>query len=415
MAKKKNKKIEIKSKKQRRREQYILFMILLVAFTMLFSTFYFFTSPTERIPGRGEGGERPYFQSYDARHIGNMSILVKTEEIKPDLIAISHKSCTNFQTIDWVYNISISGLKDVVCEVANPKTSSYYDICGDFLFFKFIFENIDENTTEKLKNELDNRLDEYTLKRAYIGILPLNLSGPGTDTDKVYVPGDLETKKGDYAKIFLFQKSSDKSLIGLEKNTIPVGPVVSAKVINITDIIVQGAIVSDFYPNSIQDDINVITTSIYSPKILINNTIDNKTIEDISKLTGVNLEIKGNRTEILFNSSLKDIMEILDREKLEYSIEKGFVLLKIPLNSSFEQVKKVLEENSIADIEFNKNGLVKVPNEIMINDNLVTIRDYDKFAVLLNIKTNVSDMINITISTIQIGDQVFVIGGFEAN
>ncbi|HDI72572.1 MAG TPA: hypothetical protein ENF58_00365 [Candidatus Altiarchaeales archaeon] len=414
MANKKKKRVERKSKEQKRRERYLLFMVLLVAFTMLFSGFYFFSSPGERVPTRPtREEEEPYFQSYDINPVGsNISILVTADEIKPELIAIVRSSCVNFQNIGWVYNISMPGLKDVICEVAGPMRGRYHDLCGrNLLFFKFTFENINENVTEKLRSELDNRLDEYSLKRAYIGILPVNLSGPGTD--RVYIPGHLDVRKGDYARVLLFQKSIDGSLFGLERKRIPIGPVVSADVVNLTDIMVQGTIASDFYPNTIERDINVTSIRLQPPKILINETITNETIEEISKLNGVDTEIKDNKTEISFNSSLKDIMEILNREKLEYSLEEGSVLLRIPLNSSVELVTEILKENGIGELKFKKSGSVEIPDEVMINGKPVMIKDYDRFAAILDMETNVGDRINITISTLQFGDQIFVIGGAQ--
>lgn len=413
MTPKKKKNVGRKSKEQKRKERYLLFMVLLVAFSMLFSGFYFFGSGDGKIPTPRQE-ERPYFLSYDIRPVGdNVTLLVNVDEVRPELIAIVKSQCISFQSISWVYNTSntsVPGLKGIICEVAGPVKRRHYDLCGNLIFFKFTFEDIDGNTTDKLRGELNNRMGEYVLKRAYTGILPMNLSGPGTDS--IYVFGDLDVGKGDYAKIFLFQKSSDGSLFGLGRKRIHVGPVVPADVVNLTDIMVQGNITSDFYPNTIEEDINVSSTQIRPPKILVNDLIDNETVEEISELD-VSVETRDNRTEISFNSSLKDIREILDRKKLEYSLEKGILMIRIPLNSSVDRVERVLSENGIEEQLFKKNGLVKVPDEVLINGRLVRIDNPDRFSVILNMETNVSDRINVTLSSLQFGEQEFVIGGVQ--
>ncbi|MEA3254459.1 MAG: hypothetical protein U9Q22_01325 [Candidatus Altiarchaeota archaeon] len=411
MAKKIKKRVEKKSKEQKKRERYLFIMVFIVAGSMLFSGFYFFSSPGEKTQDREEK-EKPYFQSYNINPIeSDIPMLVRADEIKPELIAIVKSSCINFQTIEWIYNISMPGLENVVCEVAGPRGGQYYDLCGkDLLFFKFTFRDVDENTTEKLKNELDNRLDEYILKRAYAGTLSVNLSGAGTDS--IYIPGNLDVKKGEYSRILLFQKSSDGSLFGLEIRRLPMGPVISTSVINLTDIRITGTIASDFYPNTIEEYINVTSIRINPLRIRINESISNETVEEITNL-GVDVKTGVDKTEISFNSSLKDITGILGREGIKYSLVNGNILLRIPLNSSVEQVRKVLKENKILELVIKKNGLVKVPEEVLINGKAVRIEDADRFAVILDIKTNISDRINITLATLQFGDQEFVIGGSQ--
>jgi len=411
MAKDRNKKGAKKTKQEKKREQYMYFMAFLVIGTMLFSGLYYYG-------GSGGGGtseqpkqEIPYFDAYEANQIPlNGSLLVTVDVVRPEVIAMVRSSCVNFQQVGWVYNISEPGLKSKVLSAVNPQKSPYYDLCGSFLYFRFVYDS-PPGDVSGIDGKLRNTLGEYVLRRAYTALLPGNLSGPGTD--KVYVIGSLDVKKGDKAMIILFQKATDGSVFGLEAKKLVKGPVIEGKVVAIDGILAEGSIPGDYSPEKIAQIANMSEASIYQPKVVVNAPVNGTALDELSGIPTVNVEAKDNTTIISYNNSLEAIKKALDGGNMTYSLENGSISLKIPLNTSVSKARDVLVGAGISGVSFKKDGVLSVPSDVLINDKAATIEDSDKFNALLDMKTGVGDTVNITLSALEFGDQVFIVGGSQ--
>jgi hypothetical protein len=142
MAKDQGKKVAKKTKAEKKREQFMYIMAFIVIGTMLFSGLYYY--------GNSQGGsqttqptqEIPYFDSFQANAIPlNASLIVTVGDVRPEVIAMSKASCINFQQVQWIYNLTDTGLKGVVMTAVNPQKSQYYDLCGSFIYFKFTYDN----------------------------------------------------------------------------------------------------------------------------------------------------------------------------------------------------------------------------------------------------------------------------------
>ena len=401
-----------KTKQEKRKDTYQFIGAMVVIVTMLVSGLYFL--------GSGDGGtvapvpeENLPYNSYGINQIPlNSSITVTADQPKLELVAIPKAQCISIQAIGWVYNTTVPGMRSVMLDAVSPGKNSAGDLCGNFLFFKFAYSAIDESTVANLNAQLINRLGDYTLKRSYVGILPVNLSGPGTD--RIYVIGSTDIAKGDVAEIFLFQKTTDGSVFALERNRIVEGPTVSATVSELTDIMVRGTVLGNYALENMEKRINITNSRLTPASFAVNETLDNKTISELSSFSGISVEKKENQTIISYNASMDKAESLLKEKNITYSRGDGSVILQIPLNTSVSDIQQAVKAGGITKPEIKKVGLLKVPELVRINGQTVTVENSDKFNGVLNIGTNVGDRVNITLSTMQFGEQVFVLGGSQA-
>ncbi|MBN2251568.1 MAG: hypothetical protein JW724_05805 [Candidatus Altiarchaeota archaeon] len=413
MAPKTKKRNAPKTRAEKRSQNYVYFMALVVIVSMLLSGLYFL--------GASDGGSRTedtgdetglYFNSYSLNQVGGGAVLVEVQDPSREYVAFVKTSCINIQNVKWVYNLTsvIPGLKSAVLDAANPRGGGY-GICGDFLFFRLAFDKVDEETVKTLEAELGPRLPEYALKRGYTALLPTNLSGPGTD--KAYVIGSPDVKKGDYASIFLFQKTGDGTVFALERKTIPEGPTVSAVVKGLDELVFSGTIQGDFDAAAARDALNLTDERIYPPTMVVNETLTEETAGELSLLEGVKVRTEGNQTMIEFNSSKNGIEGILDRGNLEYSLTEGSALFRTPLDMNSSRASKVLETSGLGDVRVAKAGTVETPSEILLEGTVVGIQEYKNFNSLLDLDTKVGDKIHINVSYMLFGDQAIILGGSQ--
>ncbi len=412
MAKKTGRDIQSQKKTKKGKNQaYLFIMAMVVIVTMVASGFYYFGSQDE---GRTQTPKEkePPFNSYGLNPlIMNASIIIKADQPLTELVALPKAQCISTQAIGWVYNTSLPGMRSVLLDAVNYGRDSAGDVCGNFLLFKFSYDSINETTITELNNQLANRLGDYTLKRSYIGILPVNLSGPGTD--RVYVIGSTDIAKGDSAEILLFQKTSDGSLFALERNRIAEGPIVPATVSELTDTVVSGSVAGDYALDKIGQKINVTGSRLTPAKFSVNATLDNKTINKLSALKGVSVDQADNATKISFNASMNSVKDILDAANVNYSLEKGNAMLQVPLNTSLANIQQAAKAGGITEVKINNAGYAKVPGLVRINGKTASIEDNGRFSVVLKTDAKVGDKINITLSVLQFGEQVFVVGGSQ--
>ena len=400
-----------KKTKQGKKHTYNFIIGMIVIVTMVVSGLYYLGSQ-DNVVQQSPSEDNVSFNSYNINQLAlNASITVKYYQPLMELVALPKEQCISTQAIGWVYNTSVPGMRSVLLDAVDYGKDSAGDICGNFLFFKFEFNAINDTTITELNTQLANRLGDYTLKRSYIGLLPMNLSGPGTD--KVYVIGSTDTTTGDYAEILLFQKTTDGSLFALERNRIVEGPRVQATVSELTDILVSGSVPGDYLPDQIEKKINVTSSRLTPAKFSVNGTLDNKTINALSALKGVSVDNSGNVTEISFNASMSNVKSILDANNISYFMEKGSAMLQLPLNVSLSDIRQAAGAGGITELKINKAGNVKVPGMVSINGTIATVENSDKFSVVLNTDTKAGDKVNITLSVLQFGNQVFIVGGSQ--
>jgi hypothetical protein len=406
-----NLKAQKKTKQEKRKQIYIFIGAMVIIVAMLGSGLYSLGSG-DRVGVAPVPEENLPYNSYGINQIPvNSSITVTADQSMLELVAIPRAQCISMQAIGWVYNTTVTGMRSVMLDAVNPGKNAAGDLCGNFLFFKFAFSAIDETTVASLNGQLVNQLGDYTLKRSYVGILPVNLSGPGTD--RIYVIGSTDIARGDVAEILLFQKTTDGSVFALERNRIVDGPNVSATVSELTDIMVRGTVAGNYALENIEKRINVTNSRLTPAMFSVNGTLDNKTTSDLAGLPGVSVEKTENQTVISYNASMDKAEGILKEKNLTYSRGDGSVILQIPLNTSVSVIQAAVKAGGVTQPEIRKVGFLKVPAMVRINGQTVAVENSDKFNAVMNMDANVGDLINITLSTMQFGDQIFILGGTQ--
>ncbi len=393
---------------------YSRFMIYVTIAAMLFSALYMIEWTP---PKGGKKGDLPSMDAYNVKEMlggGNSSIKITVREITGELVA-KIKNPLSFETIRNIQNTSIEGLQGITLEVGNPIFDDSIVGAKTYMLFRFKFDEIKDNRTESIENILDTELGDnrYDLLRGCIGNLPTNISGPGSDL--VYFPCEFNTKIGDYFRIFLLKKTRDdvfEGTIGFVEKKIAVGPIVQGEVVNITSIIAQGIIISDLNKDML-NRINPINIQITPPAITANETLGDNISGGIKSLQGVEILAGDNKTFIYFNSSHRNITEILDRENINYTLEPGNLAFTVPENTNISLIDYTLNEGGIKNITLEKAGVLSLPGEIVIDDTLATIQNNNRFDAILKIDTGIGERINVSLNTIKYGNQIFIIGAEE--
>jgi hypothetical protein len=399
--------IKAKKKKASKNQNFMSYLIIGI---MLLSGLYALERGGDSTPVEAA----PDIDAYTVAQLFNSSIISTVKNIKPELVAKIDKSI-DYSTIRAIENTSAPGLTQVMFEVGNPQLVYTDVLSGTYMLFRFTFDALDENKTGKIKEALDSSIGKgnYNLLLACTGSLPLNVSGP--KTDEVYLPCEMGTKIGDNFRIFLLGKTKDSyfaGTIGFASKKVAFGPVVEAEVLNISGILLEGVIASDFSQEAAK---NVLTDQIEinPPQIIINASVDNRTLSEIRVLSGVSAEVSGGKTTIKYNSSHANIIQILSRDNLSYDQTAGSIAALLPLSADTGNVTATLTSAGITNITYKKTGIVAVPSEVIINGRTTTIPESNNFKAILKMKTKIADKINLTLSAMQINTQVYVIGGQE--
>jgi hypothetical protein len=402
------KKDSIKAKKKKASQNQNMMSYLIIGI-MLLSGLYALERGGDSAPVESA----PDIDAYTVTQLFNSSLISTVKNIAPELVAKIDKAI-DYSAIRAVENTSAPGLTQVIFEIGNPQLVYTETLSGTYMLFRFTFDSLDDNKTGKIKEALDSSIGKgnYKLLLACTGSLPLNVSGP--KTDEVYLPCEMGTKKGDNFRIFLLGKTKDSyfaGTIGFASKKVAVGPVVEAEVLNLSGILVEGVIQSDFASEAAKALSDQIELN--SPQLIINASADNRTLSEIRELSGVSAESAGGKTTITFNSSYANIIQILSRENLSYDLMPGSIAALLPLSADTENVTATLFAAGASNMTYRKTGTVAVPSEVIINGRTTTIPENKNFKAILKMKTKIADKVNITLSAMQINTQVYVIGGQE--
>lgn len=404
-----------KNKKTQEKNQQII--IYVVTASMLLSGIYFLS---ERPNTNQVYVDMPDIDAYKVQQLFNLSMIVSVKEIQPELIA-KVDDILDPNTIKQVKNTSISGLKSIVFEVGNPIFYEGYStryVGGAYMLFKFRFSSIDENETYAVQKTLDQFLGKgnYRLMLGCVGKLPINVSGPWTD--EIYLPCDLKTKAGDYFRVIPLAKQKEGyfvGTIGFITKKVAVGPTLEAEVVNVSELLVRGVLGSDYRPNIYELAAEEDRISVIPPTIVFNTTLSNKSLGEISRLDGVKVSHSGNDTKISFNNSHAEIIRLLERDNVSYSLVSGSYAVVLPLDAEIDSVEALLNAGGVTNITYMKVGVVSLPPEVIIDGKVASIPESSRFNALLRMKTQPKDKINVSLTTIRFGEDIYVIDAREAD
>ncbi|MBN2013981.1 MAG: hypothetical protein JW778_02265 [Candidatus Altiarchaeota archaeon] len=365
------------------------------------------------------GGESsfPEVDAYTVEEIFNSTILTSIREVRPELIS-RITAAVEFDTIEAIQNTSLPGLKEIIIEVGNPQivenpyTGERF-LSGTYLLCRFIFDEVDENQTLTLKKIMDSNVGRgnHDFMRACIGTLPVNISGPGTDT--AYIPCSFDTRVGEYFLAFPLMKTKEgffSGVLGFVSERVPSGQVVNAEAINITGILAQAVIESDFHPEMLSG-LQATEVEVMPPRFMVNKTIDNETLERVNRLEGVSASHSDNRTIIYANKSHSGVKEILAAVGVNYSLNPGGIMFTASKESDLMEIGETLKNAGMTNASFSKTGYVILPSKVVISNQVVMVPNNENFSALLKADTEVGDKVNISLNVLQFGEQIYVLGG----
>jgi hypothetical protein len=385
---------------------WMLLIAIIVMVSMLLSGVYYLGLGS----GTGTSGDQSNpsikYNSYKVTpYISPNPILVKVNETQKQYIALSAAQCLSNQVIGWVYNLSVPGISAVMMDAANPVAQEGM-ICGEsYLLFRFSIDNPTNETLPRLENELNNRLGNYFMKQLYSGTI---MNGSIPTTGKIEIIGNLDTLPGDLVEIIVFQMENN-NIIALEKQKIYLGPTVPGKVISIEDLIARGTINETFNSTGLEE-LNVIDSSINLPKISLDTNLSENLTGEISNITGVTISSSQNTTQITYNNSFREVRKILSRADINYTIINGSASLQMPANTSIELAEKILSDRGLTDLTFKKSGSVALPQTVLFTNITATIPNNGNYTTILELGTKAGDNINVTLTALQFGDQIFIAG-----
>jgi hypothetical protein len=404
MANTKNPKINPVKKKKN--ELWIIIMSVVIIAAMLISGLYSLNMGADSGTTNPQNTPSLKYNSYKATSYASSNpILVKVNETRKQFIALSTLPCLSNQVIGWVYNLSVPGISAVMMDAANPVLQENA-ICGEtYLLFRFSLDNPNNETLPRLEIELNNRLGNYFMKQMYSGTI---MNGSDPTTGKIDVIGNLDTVTGDLVEIIVFQ-TENNNVIALEKQKMYFGPTVPGKVLSIGDLIARGTINETFNSTDLEE-LNIIDSSINLPKMSIDENLSENLSGVIPNITGVTLSSNGNTTEITYNNSFQQVSAILSKAGLNYTIINGSASFQMQANTSIDAAEKTLTARGLSDLVFKKSGNVALPQTVLFTNITATIPNNGNYTTILELDTKEGDNINVTLSALQFGDQIFIAG-----
>lgn len=389
--------VRMRKKREDKRRRNSLIFVGIAAMVMILSGLYYIAPTGRREPTEGSSPSTPW-NTYSVRQIGNSSILIKIKQKTSDLIALPDVREITPQKISSLINSSIAGVNYVSCDATD-----FYFLCT------FNLER--KNATSRVREKLyDKFREDYSVMQGYIGKLPVNISG----TDEIYVIGKLNHEKGEYIRTFLFQKDLG-GMVAFEEREIPLGNKTPAQVLNLTGYSFSGKVISEFNLKNFSQKLGLNSSQVNyrAPGFMLNETLENDTMESLKDLGEVEVKIQKNKSLISFNDSMKEIEKFLEESNLSYSFQNGTINFMVSINSSVKKIKEEMGSWEILGVKVKKNGIVSFPQEVIFNGKIIPIEKSDHFPVTLQMDTEKGDKINISISIMQFGEQIIPFGASE--
>lgn len=405
---------EIKRKKEKQRKILILLGLLITTATFIIADLYY-------------GSNRPHPNMFQQTNPIDVSFVMKFE--LPDTIFLIKNFTNEYNVIvfgkyfDWttlqtIKNMSLKGIgkteidfvedKGYIFKFKVNKTNLSFNITDEEIIDD-IFNNLRFMLSIENKNAIYGGYEGYIYglpEKVYVLALP-------TSANQGFVKGNL------YSTNISIDNSPHK--IGIQSNIVEGCGNVSAKVINISSINIEGEI----YDSNVLSMENITISSIENPKVnitsdankAIKNLVekfnplilkDNMTNITIMKfnnftLTLTNISYKNvsqNTTiKILnfeYNSTKSEIESILKDANLTYKIIPGRIKILVKAENWNNYIYQKIN-NSIINPKIEKQGTVRVPNVCIVEKKILFIPNNENFNAILDLDTKIDDAISVTI------------------
>jgi len=413
---------EIKKKEENRKK--IIMMIGLIIIGGTFIVAYLSYGPT-RMPTSDQNQNDP-IDIYSTMNFeaGNIIFVIKNFAYEYGILPTGGRF--DWSTLQNIKNISTRGIEKIELEFVRDRG----------IVFKFKINKTENLSHEEILDDIFNNF-KYIInienKNEIFGIYEGYIYGlPRTEENKVDVFA-LPLMENKYIIGDLYSRNVSHKKIGIQSNIIEDCDNVSAKVLNVTSINVEGEI----YDLSILKKIkNMYDLKVENPKVnitsdesaAIKNLVE-KFNPEISKdyqtnittmkfknwtisinTTKVNVSNTTiNETKILnfeYNLTKAEIEKILNEGNISYEISPGKIKFAVKNEDWNDNVYNNIK-NYITNLKVEKRGNVKVANVCTAEKKLLAIPNNENFNAILNLDTKEGDIINVAIAYYSIA------GGWE--
>ena len=387
-------------KSAEKRKRNMLIFVGVVAFTMIFSAFYYTGSQDKTGSTNGQETTKPLFNQYKVQLIGNSSMLMQIKSKTNDLIVMFNPQKLLTQDMIRLFlNMSNSSVPEIA-----------YSSCDSTDKYLLCTVNFKGENLSKLNERLDDIFGSYYLKRAFLG----NLQQPFSTlfgVNETYLVGNLNDAEGEYIKVWLYQKDFG-GFTGFEEKKVPQSESIPATVLNVSNYLFSGTVAGELYIENLSVELktNSSEMEISLPRVSINSKADNATLSELNSLEGVSAIIEENLTIVNFNHSISRIREVLSRKNLTYTQENGTLSFTVQLDRDITQVKETLNRYGIKEVITEKQGIVSFTEEVLSQGRLVRVSGSDSFVATLNERTKSGEKINVSLSLIFFGNQIIPLG-----
>ncbi|MFH1721125.1 MAG: hypothetical protein ABH950_00820 [Candidatus Altiarchaeota archaeon] len=373
--------------------------VYFISAIMLLSAFSYFAGNTPVPPPSDDLGDYSVRQ-YQVDQVGNSTMLAKiTEKTLKYLVIPDDRELSrmNAEVIESFIQANFTDVSEVKAEATNS-----------FFIYTLVAER--ELNESLLKEEIGKRIRGYRLYRGFNG----ELQFPINSIQNAYVIGETELELGDTVSVILFSREDEFGgigLIGFPRGKVEKGPVITAEVVN-----VSGHYLAGTYPDpSMTDELEKIENiSLIEPVIFIPSLISAPLGSELQANYSASIVVtEENETEISSKEKLLEIQDYLDELGIDFELREGEVELFVPLETNLSEVLDQFVELGVTVTEESKIGSIKVAQLVLLENRLVSIRDYESFPASLRKETEIGDQIKVELQYLQLGEQILPYGATQ--
>ncbi|MFN3527585.1 MAG: hypothetical protein ACK4YO_00585 [Candidatus Altarchaeaceae archaeon] len=416
---------EIKRREERKRKLMIIIMIFFGAGTFIIADLYYGITNPPQIQERFKNPIDNFFEMnfkadniiFEIKNFTDEYYIFPKADQRFDWQTLQNIKNLSYISSKGIEKIEIDFIKDrgigIKFKVNKTANFSQEEILDDiFETYKYIV-NIEDK----------NRI--LGIYKGYVAMLPK------TSENEVYIFA-LPSTKQNYVIGSLYLTNISQRQIGIQSDIVEDCSIVSAYVLNITSVNVDGEIYDLKFINKIKEfNVTLNNLNVENPKI-VNISNESLAIKNIAKLNPeIQIDTKTNNTIIKFKNFVvtlnisnltteenlsKNIANIADRAKIlnfEYNSSKEEIeeILEnanysiVPGKISFEIDPKLWNDEiynyinkSVTNLKIEKEGKVKVRRVCVTENKLVIIPNNENFNAKLNLDTNEGNKIIVGIA-----------------
>ena len=386
---------------RRRKERRNKILIGLVSVTMIFSGIWFFSG---NMGGGGVSDDVVLMELLDGYGVFELGdVVVEVKESDMQLVLLPESGCLSSYMIEEVRNLSIAGVEGVSFEVANPQLYANSDtVCG---LYSLVCFNVSANFSilpVDASNMLRGVVGEYGVYGSFKAVSADNSSLGGV----VRVIVDADASVGDLFLVSLLQRD-DGDFVGLLSESVGVGPVVEAQVVELYGLRFTGLVSDGFNRSMIEDSFmdDIESFDVGESSVEVDGVLNESVLGNLS---GVRLDVSGNDSVVFFNGSRDGVLGVLSG--FNYSVNEGVFVLSLSGMPDVNGSLGLLVDAGCFNVSVERLALVRVPRVVVFDGTVVFLRDGGLIDCRVGVDVGVGVRLNVSLFTVSFGGETVVVG-----